>query len=48
MQKILRMRVLMHVHPQKNMLSSGFRPWRILANAEKGHSIAWNGPQWIF
>lgn len=44
MQKILRMRLLMHVHPQKNMQIFRVHPWRILANGEKGHSNAWNGP----
>jgi hypothetical protein len=48
MQKILRMRVLMHVHQQKIWKSSEFRAWRILANGKKGHSSARNGPQWIF
>jgi hypothetical protein len=48
MQKILRMRVLMHVHQQKIWKCSESYPWRILANGEKGHSDAWNGPQTIF
>jgi hypothetical protein len=48
MQKILRMRVLMHVHQQKIWKSSELRPWRILANDKKGHSGARNGPRSIF
>jgi hypothetical protein len=40
MQKILRMRVLMHVHQQKIWKSSEFRPWRILAHDKKDRSHA--------
>ena len=48
MQKVLRMRVLMHVHSQKIWKSSEFYPWRMLAHSEKDHSGVRNGPQWIF
>jgi len=48
MQKILRMRVLMHVHPQKIWKSSWFRPWRILAHVKKALPTRGNGPESIF
>ncbi|WP_326851734.1 hypothetical protein [Actinocrinis sp.] len=38
MQKILRMRVLMHVHPQRNGKTWVSEPWRMLAITEKGRS----------